>query len=57
MANKVIVPQKISYVLHFLKQRDINSYFVTIINIGCFRCIAKNSLGHSDGSITLYGKL
>ena len=30
MANKVIVPQKINYVPHFLKQRDINSYIYTI---------------------------
>jgi hypothetical protein len=26
-AQKVIVPQKKNYVPHFLKQRDINSYF------------------------------
>ena len=29
MANKVIVPQKINDVPHFLKQRDINSYYVS----------------------------
>jgi hypothetical protein len=29
MAQKVIVPQKKNYVPQFLKQRDINSYFVT----------------------------
>jgi hypothetical protein len=28
-AQKVIVPQKKNYVPHFLKQRDINSYFPT----------------------------
>ncbi len=28
MAHKVIVPQKKNYVPQFLKQRDINSYFV-----------------------------
>ena len=28
MAHKVIVPQKKNYVPHFLKQRDINSYYV-----------------------------
>jgi hypothetical protein len=28
MAQKVIVPQKKNYVPQFLKQRDINSYFV-----------------------------
>ncbi len=28
MAQKVIVPQKKSYVTEFLKQRDINSYYV-----------------------------
>ena len=28
MANKVIVPQKINYLPQFLKQRDINSYYV-----------------------------
>jgi hypothetical protein len=28
-AQKVIVPQKKNYVPHFLKQRDINSYFLT----------------------------
>jgi hypothetical protein len=27
-AQKVIVPQKKNYVPHFLKQRDINSYFL-----------------------------
>jgi hypothetical protein len=27
-AQKVIVPQKKNYVPHFLKQRDINSYFI-----------------------------
>ena len=30
MANKVIVPQKINYVPHFLKQRDINSYYISM---------------------------
>jgi hypothetical protein len=29
MAQKVIVPQKKNYVPQFLKQRDINSYYVT----------------------------
>ena len=33
MANKVIVPQKINYVPHFLKQRDINSYYVLLLYI------------------------
>jgi hypothetical protein len=28
MAQKVIVPQKKNYVPQFLKQRDINSYFM-----------------------------
>jgi hypothetical protein len=28
MAQKVIVPQKKNYVPQFLKQRDINSYFL-----------------------------
>ena len=28
MAQKVIVPQKKNYVPQFLKQRDINSYYV-----------------------------
>jgi hypothetical protein len=28
MAQKVIVPQKKNYVPQFLKQRDINSYFI-----------------------------
>ena len=28
MAHKVIVPQKKNYVPQFLKQRDINSYYV-----------------------------
>jgi hypothetical protein len=30
MAQKVIVPQKKNYVPQFLKQRDINSYKVTL---------------------------
>jgi hypothetical protein len=30
MAHKVIVPQKKNYVPQFLKQRDINSYFLSI---------------------------
>jgi len=29
-AQKVIVPQKKNYVPHFLKQRDINSYYVLL---------------------------
>jgi hypothetical protein len=29
-AQKVIVPQKKNYVPQFLKQRDINSYFVPV---------------------------
>jgi hypothetical protein len=29
MAHKVIVPQKKNYVPQFLKQRDINSYYVS----------------------------
>ena len=33
MANKVIVPQKINYVLQFLKQGDINSYYVLLLYI------------------------
>ena len=30
MAQKVIVPQKKNYVPQFLKQRDINSYYVLL---------------------------
>jgi hypothetical protein len=30
MAHKVIVPQKKNYVPQFLKQRDINSYYVLL---------------------------
>jgi hypothetical protein len=30
MAHKVIVPQKKNYVPQFLKQRDINSYYVRL---------------------------
>jgi hypothetical protein len=30
MAQKVIVPQKKNYVPQFLKQRDINSYFLLL---------------------------
>ena len=30
MAQKVIVPQKENYVPQFLKQRDINSYYVLL---------------------------
>jgi hypothetical protein len=33
MAQKVIVPQKKNYVPHFLKQRDINSYFFKIFTL------------------------
>ncbi|MPC84045.1 hypothetical protein E2C01_078771 [Portunus trituberculatus] len=33
-------------VIHNLTQYDFNTY----------RCIAKNSLGETDGSIRLYGK-
>ncbi len=32
-AQKVIVPQKKNYVLHFLKQRDINSYFILLLSV------------------------
>jgi hypothetical protein len=30
MAHKVIVPQKKNYVPQFLKQRDINSYYMLL---------------------------
>jgi hypothetical protein len=47
-AQKVIVPQKKNYVPHFLKQRDINSYFMwpfTISNAkfdeNLLNCFAK----------------
>jgi hypothetical protein len=33
-AQKVIVPQKKNYVPHFLKQRDINSYFGMSLCVG-----------------------
>jgi hypothetical protein len=32
-AQKVIVPQKKNYVPHFLKQRDINSYFQQVSHL------------------------
>ena len=32
-AQKVIVPEKKNYVPHFLKQRDINSYYVLLPDI------------------------
>jgi hypothetical protein len=32
-AQKIIVPQKKNYVPHFLKQRDINSYFPCTIKM------------------------
>jgi hypothetical protein len=32
-AQKVIVPQKKNYVPHFLKQRDINSYYLVQLSI------------------------
>jgi hypothetical protein len=35
--------------------RNLSKIFFAY-NVFLFRCIAKNSLGHSDGSITLYGK-
>jgi hypothetical protein len=36
MAQKVIVPQKKNYVPQFLKQRDINSYFLQYLNTCVF---------------------
>jgi hypothetical protein len=33
-AQKVIVPQKKNYVPHFLKQRDINSYYSPLFVFG-----------------------
>jgi len=33
MAHKVILPPKKNYIPQFLKQRDINSYYVTEVNI------------------------
>jgi hypothetical protein len=33
MAHKVIVPPKKNYIPQFLKQRDINSYFITAMPI------------------------
>jgi hypothetical protein len=33
MAHKVIVPPKKNYVPQFLKQRDINSYYVFIYGL------------------------
>jgi hypothetical protein len=36
MAHKVIVPQKKNYVPQFLKQRDINSYSLSLVMwLGC----------------------
>ena len=32
-SSKIIVPQKNHYVPHFLKQRDINSYYVLLLYI------------------------
>jgi hypothetical protein len=33
MAHKVIVPPKKNYIPQFLKQRDINSYYLIINNL------------------------
>jgi hypothetical protein len=39
MAHKVILPPKKNYIPQFLKQRDINSYFieglVIVLNFAC----------------------
>ncbi len=51
MAQKVIVPQKKNYVPQFLKQRDINSYFLlsgkvssayNILDCNCVQMQSKN---------------
>jgi hypothetical protein len=31
MAHKVILPPKKNYIPQFLKQRDINSYYVSVV--------------------------
>jgi hypothetical protein len=38
MAHKVILPPKKNYIPQFLKQRDINSYFVPIF-LGGLECV------------------
>jgi hypothetical protein len=53
MAQKVIVPQKKDYVPQFLKQRDINSYYVPLTFImslqnSCLFSITPGFFGASD---------
>jgi hypothetical protein len=38
MAHKVILPPKKNYIPQFLKQRDINSYFVAILQVTEEKC-------------------
>jgi hypothetical protein len=48
MAHKVIVPQKKNYVPQFLKQRDINSYYLPhVIFIIIVIILAKGALFHA----------
>ncbi len=55
MAQKVIVPQKKNYVPQFLKQRDINSYFLISFLLASWRSVTKiagSGSGSGSGSIS-----
>ena len=46
MAKKVIVPQKKNYVPQFLKQRDINSYFVPTDTFQMLKFVTISTVQH-----------
>jgi hypothetical protein len=44
MAHKVILPPKKNYIPQFLKQRDINSYFLCVGSFFCFIYTAESAI-------------
>jgi hypothetical protein len=69
MAHKVILPPKKNYIPQFLKQRDINSYYATLVDTshfmfaGCYDndpwYLVTNLSGHLDlgGHLDLAGHI
>ncbi len=41
MAHKVILPPKKNYIPQFLKQRDINSYFILFISFSNYKILGS----------------
>jgi hypothetical protein len=58
MAHKVILPPKKNYIPQFLKQRDINSYFSCLAEIGkTFHLLLQILLENIDFTVLSKGKL